>query len=235
MKPSINILLIEDDENLSTLLKEFLEVKDYKVTQAFNGEEGLAKFKSSDFDLCILDIMMPKMDGFTLAAKIQDYNPETPFLFLSAKSMQEDKLKGLKLGADDYITKPFSMEELILRIKVILKRHKSPSSEATEEKANYKIGSYCFNFEKRILLSSHSEQKLTYKEAQLLNLLCLHKNGVLERAVALNSIWKNENYFTSRSMDVYITKLRNYFKNDSSIEIVNVHGTGFKLFIKRDL
>jgi len=227
MKNEIKILLIEDDKNLSTLLKEFLEVKGYSVTQAFNGEEGLLAYQESEYDLCILDVMMPKMDGFTLAKKIQDYNPQTPFLFLSAKAMLDDKLKGLKLGADDYVTKPFSMEELLLRIKVILKR--SALIESEIEQTKFSIGSYTFDFEKRLLKHDGFEQKLTSKEAELLNLLCLRKNSILERSIALNKIWQNDNYFTARSMDVYITKLRSYFKNDSSIEIVNVHGTGFKL------
>ncbi|MDP2038083.1 MAG: response regulator transcription factor [Ignavibacteria bacterium] len=227
MKNEIKILLIEDDKNLSTLLKEFLEVKGYSVTQAFNGEEGLSAYQESEYDLCILDVMMPKMDGFTLAKKIQDHNPQTPFLFLSAKAMLDDKLKGLKLGADDYVTKPFSMEELLLRLKVILKR--SALIESEIEQTKFSIGSYTFDFEKRLLKHDGFEQKLTSKEAELLNLLCLHKNSILERSIALNKIWQNDNYFTARSMDVYITKLRSYFKNDSSIEIVNVHGTGFKL------
>ena len=227
MKNEIKILLIEDDKNLSTLLKEFLEVKGYSVTQAFNGEEGLLAYQESEYDLCILDVMMPKMDGFTLAKKIQDYNPQTPFLFLSAKAMLDDKLKGLKLGAEDYVTKPFSMEELLLRIKVILKR--SALIESEIEQTKFSIGSYTFDFEKRLLKHDGFEQKLTSKEAELLNLLCLRKNSILERSIALNKIWQNDNYFTARSMDVYITKLRSYFKNDSSIEIVNVHGTGFKL------
>ncbi len=227
MKNEIKILLIEDDKNLSTLLKEFLEVKGYSVTQSFSGEEGLLAYQESEYDLCILDVMMPKMDGFTLAKKIQDYNPQTPFLFLSAKAMLDDKLKGLKLGADDYVTKPFSMEELLLRIKVILKRSASIESEISQTK--FSIGSYTFDFEKRLLKNDGFEQKLTSKEAELLNLLCLHKNSILERSIALNKIWQNDNYFTARSMDVYITKLRSYFKNDPSIEIVNVHGTGFKL------
>lgn len=227
MKNATKILLIEDDKNLNTILQEFLEVKGYSVTSAFNGEEGFVAYQKSDFDLCILDIMMPKMDGFTLAKKIQDFNPQTPFLFLSAKVMIEDKLKGLKLGADDYITKPFSMEELLLRIKIILKR--STPSETEISQSKFSIGCYHFDFEKRLLKHDGFEQKLTSKEAELLNLLCLYKNNVLERSVALNKIWQNDNYFTARSMDVYITKLRNYFRNDSSIEIVNVHGTGFKL------
>ncbi|MDP3582028.1 MAG: response regulator transcription factor, partial [Ignavibacteria bacterium] len=149
------------------------------------------------------------------------------FLFLSAKAMLDDKLKGLKLGADDYVTKPFSMEELLLRIKVILKR--SALIESEIEQTKFSIGSYTFDFEKRLLKHDGFEQKLTSKEAELLNLLCLRKNSILERSIALNKIWQNDNYFTARSMDVYITKLRSYFKNDSSIEIVNVHGTGFKL------
>jgi DNA-binding response OmpR family regulator len=229
MKNAIKILLIEDDKNLSTLLKEFLEVKNYSVTQAFNGEEGFQVYQEAEFDLCILDIMMPKMDGFTLAKKIQDHNPQTPFLFLTAKGMLDDKLKGLKLGADDYVTKPFSMEELLLRIKIILKRVVSSENTATPTK--FTIGSFIFDLEKRLLKQNTFEQKLTSKEAELLNLLCLNKNRILERSVALNKIWQNDNYFTARSMDVYITKLRGYFRNDPSIEIINVHGTGFKLLI----
>lgn len=230
MNRQIKILLIEDDKNLSTILKEFLEVKGYFVTQAFNGEDGLKIYQEDEFNLCILDIMMPKMDGFTLAKKIQDHNPDTPFLFLSAKAMQEDKLKGLKLGAEDYITKPFSMEELLLRIKIVIKRSIPNQSEVS--KTIFFIGGYTFDFASRSLCNGDNEQKLTYKETELLNLLCLNMNSVLERSVALNKIWQNDNYFTARSMDVYITKLRNYLKNDSTIEIINVHGTGFKLQIK---
>jgi two-component system, OmpR family, response regulator len=223
------ILLIEDDANLSTILKEFLEVKGFSVVPAGNGEEGLKLFREKNFDLCLLDVMMPKMDGFTVAKKIRAQNDSIPFIFLTAKVMLEDRLQGLKLGADDYVTKPFSMEELILRINAILKRTQKIGDQSN---SSYSLGSYLFDYESRILKFKDEEHKLTSKEAELLRILCIHKNQILERSVALNNIWSADNYFTSRSMDVYITKLRNYLKNDASVEIVNVHGTGYKLIVK---
>lgn len=229
MKVKAEILLIEDDVNLSTILKEYLDVKEFSVSNAYNGEEGFRLFLEKKFDLCILDVMMPKMDGFTLAKKIRTHDVHVPFLFLSAKIMLADRLQGLKLGADDYITKPFSMEELILRINAILKRsHKQ--NEGTQSPFN--IGSYLFDYENRSLKNKNEIQKLTSKEAELLLLLCINKNQLLVRSVALNKIWNADNYFTSRSMDVYITKLRSYLKSDSSVEIINVHGTGYKLSIR---
>ncbi len=224
------ILLVEDDSNLGTILKEYLVVKDFNVTHVFNGEEGLKAFQEDSFDICVLDVMMPKMDGFTLAKKIVSINSQMPFLFLTAKALTDDKLHGLKIGADDYITKPFSMEELILRIKAILKRT-SKHQESVLSKA-HSIGNYIFDYENRLLKYNTMESKLTSKESELLNLLCMNKNKVLNRSEALQLVWKEDNYFTARSMDVYITKLRGYLKADPSIEIVNVHGTGFKLHVK---
>ncbi len=223
------ILLVEDDLNLGTILKEYLGVKGFDVVHCLNGEDAQIIFNQSKFDLCVIDIMMPKVDGFTLAESITEVS-QTPFIFVTAKSLLDDKLTGFKLGADDYITKPFSMEELILRINAVLKRSSRIANSL--EKSEYKIGSYHFNFDKRTLTIKNSEQKLTSKEAELLKMLCQNRNELLERSAALKKIWKDESYFTSRSMDVYITKLRNYLKADSKIQIVNVHGAGFKLIIE---
>ncbi|MCF8262821.1 MAG: response regulator transcription factor [Melioribacteraceae bacterium] len=221
------ILLVEDDLNLGSLLSEFLSAKDYEVEHRINGEEGLKTFQKSNFDLLILDIMMPKKDGFTLAQEIRANNKSIPILFLSAKTMTEDRIKGLKIGADDYITKPFSMEELLLRISAILKR--ANNQIISSDDSIFKIGKYSFDSKRRLLSDKNSESKLTSKEAELLKLLCLRKNNILNRSEALTAIWNDDNYFTSRSMDVYIVKLRGYFKNDKRIEIINIHGEGFKL------
>ncbi|PKL83627.1 MAG: DNA-binding response regulator [Ignavibacteriae bacterium HGW-Ignavibacteriae-3] len=230
MKDKAKILLVEDDTNLGTILTEFLAVKKFDVTHSLNGEDGFNQFKNYKFDLCLIDVMMPKMDGFTLAKKIRMINKNVPILFVTAKSMLDDKIEGFKIGADDYVTKPFSMEELILRINAIMKRTKS--SNAEDDRSEFKIGEYEFDFNKRVLAHNGIEQRLTQKESDLLRLLCINKNRILERSEALIRIWKDESYFTGRSMDVYITKLRNYLKLDKSIEIINVHGTGFKLISK---
>jgi len=223
------ILLVEDDNNLGTILNEYLNVKGFDVTHSVNGEEGLHAFHSKQFDLCIVDVMMPKMDGFTLAKKIRAAGV-VPIIFLTAKSMTNDKIEGFQIGADDYVTKPFSMEELVLRINAILKRTSKHHEEIN--KNGCKIGGYVFNYERRTLKFKEMEQKLTSKEAELLKLLCENKNNLLERSNALIKIWKNESYFTSRSMDVYIAKLRGYLKNDPAIQIINVHGSGFKLVVE---
>ncbi|MFH1194138.1 MAG: response regulator transcription factor [bacterium] len=226
----IKILLAEDDLNLGTLLKEFLEVKNFSVTHCFNGDEGGKLFEPGKYDLLILDVMMPKKDGFSLAKEIRKADESVPIIFLTAKSMQNDKIEGLKLGADDYMTKPFSTEELLLRISAILKRTKAQKSqEARVNGDQFKLGIFRFDYTRRILHSEKGEQKLTGKEADLLKLLCQNKNDILERSFALKLIWKEDNYFTARSMDVYITKLRNYLSCDQSIQIINIHGTGFKL------
>jgi DNA-binding response OmpR family regulator len=227
-KPKVKILLVEDDANLGTILKEYLIVKNFDVVHSLNGEDALKVFSKNKFDICLLDVMMPKIDGFTLANSIRSIS-DTPFIFLTAKSMLDDKLEGLKLGADDYITKPFSMEELILRINAVLKR--SLRHNENHSKTEIQIGNYKFNFDTRTLCLESRRQKLTSKEAELLNLLCIKKNELLERTEALKKIWKDDSYFTSRSMDVYVTKLRNYLKGDPRIQIINVHGSGFKLII----
>ena len=221
------ILLVEDDNNLGTILKEYLEVKGFEVTHCLNGEDGLKEFCKCKFDICLLDIMMPKLDGFSLAKKIKG-GGNIPLIFLTAKSMLNDKIEGFQIGADDYVTKPFSTEELILRINAVLNR----TSTAEQTKDEFILGAYTFHYAKRILKSNGLEQKLTSKESELLKLLCENKNNLLERSIALLKIWKDESYFTSRSMDVYIAKLRNYLKNDPKIQIINVHGTGFKLFVE---
>jgi len=230
MNSKTQILLVEDDLNLGTLLKEYLSVKGFEVTHAFNGEEGYERFKEKKFDICMLDIMMPKMDGFTLAKKIRAADKQIPFLFLTAKSMLDDKLEGFKIGADDYVTKPFSMEELIMRINAILARAKNQNANYHVDE--FSIGTYKFNCNKRVLTRKDKLQKLTSRECELLRLLCMNENEILERTEALTRIWKNDNYFTSRSMDVYITKLRSYLKEDDNVELINVHGTGFKLITK---
>ena len=223
-----NILLVEDDPNLGSLLKDYLSLKGYIVTRCLDGEEGKNVYAKGSFDLLILDVMMPKLDGFTLAKHIRKTDKQTPIIFLTAKSLMEDRLKGLKIGGDDYITKPFSSEELLLRIDNIFKRTTTAGQLKHEDKV-FKFGSFVFDYKKRILNNGKISKQLTSKESELLKLLAQNKNEVLERSVALREIWKNESYFTSRSMDVFITKLRNYIKVDPSVEIINVHGTGFKL------
>lgn len=227
-KPKVKILLVEDDVNLGTILKEYLTVKNFDVVHSLNGEDALKVFSKNKFDICLLDVMMPKIDGFTLANSIRS-NGETPFIFLTARSMLDDKLEGLKLGADDYITKPFSMEELVLRINAVLKR--SLKQTETNSKTETQIGNYKFNYYTRTLCLDSKKQKLTSKEAELLNLLCSKKGELLERSEALTKIWKDDSYFNSRSMDVYVAKLRNYLKGDPRIQIINVHGSGFKLVV----
>ena len=225
-----SILLVEDDINLGSILSEFLSMKKFIVDLCRDGEEGLQKFKSGSYNLCVLDVMMPKKDGFALAKEIREFDKNIPFIFLTAKSMQNDKIEGLKLGADDYITKPFNTEELLLRINAILKRYSS--NGYSEKTLNYKLGKYNFDYKKRQLKIKRSVVQLTFKEAELLRLLCENKNNILRRDLALTKIWNEETYFTSRSMDVYITKLRNYLKSDKSILIENIHGIGFKLLVE---
>lgn len=222
------ILLVEDDINLGTILKEYLDVKGFDVTHAKDGQEGGVLFTGAAYDMCILDVMMPQKDGFTLAKELRKIDDRIPIIFLTAKSMLEDKIEGLKIGADDYITKPFSTEELLLRINGILKR---AGRQRTSEEMEpiYAIGKYQFDSRRRILSLGANHQRLTSKENDLLKLLCSNKNEALDRTTALLKIWKDDSYFNSRSMDVYITKLRNYLKSDSSIEIANIHGQGFRL------
>ena len=228
MDTPTKVLLLEDDPNLGFVLQEFLEHKGYKVNLNEDGEKGLKAFNKEPFDICIVDVMMPKMDGFTFSKQVRKTDLNTPIIFLTAKSMKEDKLEGFKLGADDYITKPFSMEELEMRVEAVLRRSKGAKA-APEEKNVFVLGQYKFDYPAQKLEINGSVQGLTTKEAELMKLLCLNKNRVLEREIALKLIWGNDNYFTGRSMDVFITKLRKYLKEDPKIEIVNVHGTGYKL------
>lgn len=226
---NVKVLLAEDDENLGALLREYLIAKGLKTDLFVNGELALEGFKKGKYDLCILDVMMPKMDGFTLAREIKKINAKVPFIFLTAKSLKDDVIEGFTLGADDYMTKPFSMEELLLRIKAILRR--TNSNSASESNETFIIGDFEFDSQKQILKFGDKEQKLTTKESDLLRLLCNNMNNVLERNFALKTIWQEDSYFNARSMDVYITKLRKYLKGDSSIQILNIHGKGYKLIV----
>lgn len=226
---NVKILLAEDDENLGSLLREYLIAKSFKTNLFVNGVLALEGFKKDKYDICILDVMMPKMDGFTLAREIRKINVNVPFIFLTAKSLKDDVIEGFSLGADDYMTKPFSMEELLFRIKAILRRSNQNNNSESNEK--YVIGEYEFDSQKQILKHADKEHKLTTKESDLLKLLCNNMNNVLERNFALKTIWQEDSYFNARSMDVYITKLRKYLKEDSSIQILNIHGKGYKLIV----
>lgn len=224
------VLLCEDDPNLGTVLKNFLELNDLDVILERDGRLGLAAFQREKFDICLLDVMMPKMDGFALAEDIRDINPDIPLFFLSAKSMKEDQIKGYKLGADDYITKPFDSELLLFKIKAILKRNEEQSRE--QENIEYDLGKYHFIPKLRELSSEAGKITLSPKENELLKMLSEYKNDLLPRELALKKIWGNDNYFNGRSMDVYIAKLRKYLKDDENVEIVNIHGNGFRLLEK---
>lgn len=228
MKRNVRILLCEDDPNLGSLLSEFLTVKGYETTHAKDGGEGLKQFRRSTFDFLILDVMMPVMDGFSLAEEVRKTNKHVPILFLTAKSMKEDTLKGFKVGGDDYMTKPFSMDELLVRVQAILKRS-AALPDPGDEVQEFDIGKFHFDYNKQKLTGGSQETKLTTKENELLYLLCKHKNSLMERQYALNAIWGDDNYFNGRSMDVYIAKLRKHLKEDEAVEIINVHGRGFKL------
>jgi DNA-binding response OmpR family regulator len=234
--PNQNILLVEDDQNFGDVLRSYLEMHDYEVTLAQDGEAGLESFKKGTFDLCIFDVMMPKKDGFTLAKEVRELNKEIPIVFLTAKTMKEDVLKGFKIGADDYISKPFNSEELLLRIQAIMKRS-SGKLDPAEEIREFTIGDYHFNYPLRILSympngEVDSKDKLSPKEAQLLKMFCIKVNDILPRSEALTKIWGEDNYFTARSMDVFVTKLRKYLKKDTNLEIVNIHGNGFQLQVR---
>lgn len=223
----LKVLLAEDDSNLSTLLEEYLSLKGFDVSLFNDGRSALDGFREGQYDICLLDVMMPKLDGFGLAKEIRKINKEVPIIFLTAKSMKEDKIEGFDLGADDYITKPFSMEELLARVKAVLRRTSRGNDEP--EPSIYKFGKFEFDYDHQLLHINGDEKKLTTKESELLRMLCKYKNRVLEREEALNSIWGNDSYFTARSMDVFITKLRKYLKADPNIQIINIHGTGYKL------
>lgn len=221
------ILLCEDDQNLGMVLKNYLELNDYTVTLERDGRLGLAAFQREKFDICLLDVMMPNMDGFTLGEEIRDVDPDMPLFFLSAKTMKDDIIQGYKLGADDYITKPFDSEVLLLKIKAILKRNEESVRE--NENIEFDLGKYHFNPKLRELISEGSTVTLSPKESELLKMLAEYKNDLLTREKALKKIWGSDTYFNGRSMDVYIAKLRKYLREDPDIEIVNIHGNGFRL------
>ncbi len=229
------ILLVEDDPNFGTVLKDYLAMNDYNVTHAKNGMEGFEKFKKDDYDLCILDVMMPYKDGFTLAKEIREKNEDVPIIFLTAKAMKEDVLKGYKVGADDYLNKPFDSEVLLMKIKAIIQR-KATDSIADSKQFEFEVGNFFLNSKLRFLTYKKEDPiKLSPKENELLRLLALHKNDLMPRELALTKIWRDDNYFTSRSMDVYIAKLRKYLGKDDGVEIINIHGEGFRLVVKSEV
>lgn len=233
MEANKKILLVEDDQNFGSILKDYLNLNDFEVTLAKNGMEGFEKFKKNKFDLCILDVMMPYKDGYTLATEIREKNKTIPIVFLTAKSMKEDVLKGYKVGADDYLNKPFDSDVLLMKIKAIMQR--KATDKATELPAfEFKIGEFTLNSKLRLLGYKNEEPvKLSPKENDLLKMLILHVNDLMPREMALTKIWRDDNYFTSRSMDVYIAKLRKYLKQDENLEILNIHGEGFRLVEKK--
>ena len=228
MDEKLKILLCDDDENLGMLLREYLQANGYQAVLCQDGEVGYREFAKGKFDIAVLDVMMPKKDGFTLAQEIRQANTEIPIIFLTARALKDDILEGFKIGADDYITKPFSMEELVLRIEAILRRvHGKKAKDATV----FRIGRFVFDAQKQLLTIGEKQTKLTTKENELLALLCAHSNEILQRDFALKTIWIDDNYFNARSMDVYITKLRKHLKDDDQIEIINIHGKGYKLIV----
>ena len=227
-----NIFLVEDDHNFGSVLKAYLELNDFNVEWIDDGKDALKEFSRGDYDICILDVMLPNIDGFTIAQGIKKINPDVPFIFLTAKTLKEDILKGYSSGADDYVTKPFDSEVLICKVEAILARSGS-KTQSIAENDTYELGEYHFNHNLREIKHHGSTQKLSPKESELLHLLCRHKNNVLPRELALRTIWGEESYFTTRSMDVFITRLRKYLKQDSSIQILNIHGNGFRLLIQQ--
>lgn len=226
------ILLVEDDPNFGSILKDYLILNDFEVTLAKNGMEGFEKFKKDTFDLCILDVMMPYKDGYTLAKEIREKNKEVPLIFLTAKSMKDDVLKGYKVGADDYLNKPFDSEVLLMKIRAIIQR-KASEVKTDATKFEFEIGNFHLNSKLRFLTFKKEEPiKLSPKENELLKMLAIYENDLMPRELALTKIWRDDNYFTSRSMDVYIAKLRKYLKQDEEVEILNIHGEGFRLVVK---
>ncbi|MBR9922039.1 MAG: response regulator transcription factor [Bacteroidetes bacterium] len=221
-----HLLYVEDDESLSFVTRDNLSLQGYQITHCADGKQGLEAFQKNDFDLCILDVMLPEMDGFTLAAEIRKSDPEIPILFLTAKSLKEDKIHGLRLGGDDYITKPFSIEELLLKIDIFLRRRNisGPSSQS-----NYKIGAFEFDSDNLILSGYGDERSLTQKEADLLQYFAENPNQVLKRSDILKKLWGEDDYFLGRSLDVFISRLRKYLKKDTDLKIENIHGVGFRL------
>ncbi len=231
MSDLLKILLAEDDTNLGSLLKEYLIAKKYDAELYPDGEKALKAYQKEEFDLCIFDVMMPKIDGFTLAKEIRKVDENIPIIFLTAKTLKDDLIKGFQSGADDYLTKPFSMDELMLRIEAIMRRvnNTKPNIHKTE----FVLGDYLFDAQKQTLSLKGETLKLTTKESELLRLLCIKQNDLLDRNDALKEVWMDDNYFNARSMDVYITKLRKHLKKDARIQIINIHGKGFKLLIDK--
>ena len=228
MEKNLHILLCEDEESLGMLVREYLEAKGYNAELFLDGEAGYRAFMKKKYDMCLLDVMMPKMDGFALAKEIRLVNSEVPIIFLTAKNLKEDILEGFKLGADDYLTKPFSMDELVYRMEAILRRVKTKDQKNV---TRFQLGKFIFDSQRQVLIYEDSQTKLTTKESELLTMLCVHMNEVLERDLALKTIWMEDNYFNARSMDVYITKLRKLLKAGPEIEINNVHGRGYRLIV----
>ena len=229
---SINVLLVEDDTNFGSVLKAYLNINDFNVTWINDGAKAFKTFIEGEFDICVLDVMLPNVDGFTIARRIKEHNPRVPLIFLTAKTLKNDIQEGFSIGADDYITKPFDSEVLIWKINAILTRDKLSNANTAPAKTVFELGIYSFDVEVRTLTHNGIEEKLSPREAELLKLLIENANNVLQRDKALLTIWKDDSYFAGRSMDVYITKLRKYLKDDPNIEISSVHGTGFMLKVK---
>ena len=227
MNKKTKILLVEDDPNFGSVLKNYLELNDYEVKLCNDGFSGYDQFVAGKYDICILDVMMPKKDGFTLAKEIREKDEHIPLIFLTAKTMKDDMLSGFRVGADDYITKPFDSEVLLYKLKAILKRSTDRSHDPSQKE--FQVGRYLFNYDHRTIVLEGNSQKVSPKEADLLRMLCVYKNELLPRQKALKEIWGEDNYFNARSMDVFITKLRKYLKDDSSLDIINIHGKGFRL------
>ena len=228
MENKLHILLCEDEESLGMLVREYLQAKGYDAELYLDGEAGYKAFVKGEYDMCLLDVMMPKMDAFTLARELRMINSEVPIMFLTAKNLKDDILEGFKLGADDYLTKPFSMDELVYRMEAILRRVKARNKQMA---VRYQLGRFVFDTQRQLLTIGDKSTKLTTKESELLTMLCTHMNDVLERDLALKTIWIDDNYFNARSMDVYITKLRKHLKDDPNVEINNVHGKGYRLVV----
>jgi DNA-binding response OmpR family regulator len=231
MKTQRSILLLEDDANLGFILAEHLEMNGFTVRHCTNGVEGLAASRKAKFSLCLVDVMMPKKDGFTFVKELRQTDQQIPVIFLTAKSLKEDRIEGLRIGADDYITKPFSMEELMLRITAVLKRS-TPVPEPPKPAAEYRLGTILFNTRNaRLTFRDNKSIVLTTKETELLSILCAHQNTTVDRDIILSTVWNSESHFAARSMDVYVSKLRKYLKKEPAVSIVNIHGKGYKLLI----
>lgn len=227
----MKILLAEDDPNLGTLLQEYLTLKGYPADLTRDGDEALNQFVRNQYDLCIFDVMMPKKDGFTLAKEIRQANADIPIIFLTAKAMKEDTLQGFRIGGDDYLTKPFNMEELVARMEAILRRSQKNDSKENKSNRLFELGSFTFDAERQTLTAAGESQKLTSREAELLKIFCQHLGQPLSRSYILKAIWGDDSYFNARSMDVYLTKIRKYLKADDSIQLINLHGEGFKMIV----